>query len=135
MVCTSESCASPVPGGRSTMKQSSSPHSTSRENCWITFMIMGPRRSAPARDGDLHARDAGDGLDGLARVAREGARVLSGEQEVERHLSPVVHGEVLDHAGGDDVLRNAGVLDSREGALNAGAQRVGGGHARECTRA
>ena len=28
------------------MKQSSSPHSTSRENCWITFMMMGPRQIA-----------------------------------------------------------------------------------------
>ena len=93
------------------------------------------RRSAPARHGDLHARDPGDRLDRFARVTRQGARVLGGEQEGERHLSPVVHGEVLDHAGGDDVLGDAGVLDSREGALDAGAQRVGRGHARECTRA
>src|SRR2546426_62822 len=94
-----------------------------------------PRGGASARHGDLHARDPGDRLDRLARVTREGARVLGGEQEGERHLSPVVHGEVLDHAGGDDVLGHAGGLDSREGALDAGAQRVGRGHARECTRA
>src|SRR2546426_899362 len=89
----------------------------------------------PARARDLPAGTPGDRLHRLARVPRQGARVLGGQQEGERHLSPVVHGEVVDHAGGDDVLRNAGVLDSREGAFDAGAQRVGGGHARECTRA
>ena len=39
-----ESCASPVPGGKSTSRMSKSPHSTALKNCWMVFMIIGPRQ-------------------------------------------------------------------------------------------
>ena len=44
--CTSDSCASPVPGGMSTTKKSSSPQATSRTNCVMIFMMIGPRQMA-----------------------------------------------------------------------------------------
>ncbi len=46
IVCTSESCASPVPGGMSTTSTSSSPHATSPKNCLRIPAIMGPRMMA-----------------------------------------------------------------------------------------
>ncbi len=43
-VWTRESWASPVPGGRSTSRTSSSPHFTFCTNCWTVFITMGPRQ-------------------------------------------------------------------------------------------
>ena len=42
-VCTSESTTSPVPGGRSTIRKSSSPHSTCCKNWRTIWCSMGPR--------------------------------------------------------------------------------------------
>jgi len=57
--CAMVSCASPVPGGRSTTMRSSSPHSTSRNICWIALITMGPRQiigvsSATRKPIDMH---------------------------------------------------------------------------------
>ena len=38
------SCTSPVPGGKSTMRWSNSPHCTLRKNCCTTLWSMGPRQ-------------------------------------------------------------------------------------------
>src|SRR6266446_1572499 len=43
-VWMSVSCTSPVPGGRSMTRWSSSPHSTLRKNCVITLCSIGPRQ-------------------------------------------------------------------------------------------
>ena len=43
-VCTSESAMSPVPGGRSTTRKSSCPHSTSPRNCFTIWCNIGPRQ-------------------------------------------------------------------------------------------
>ena len=42
--CAMVSWASPVPGGRSTTRTSSSPHSTSVSICWIALCTIGPRQ-------------------------------------------------------------------------------------------
>ena len=42
--CVSVSCTSPVPGGRSSTRMSSSPHSTLRRNSVMSFVIIGPRQ-------------------------------------------------------------------------------------------
>jgi tetratricopeptide (TPR) repeat protein/TolB-like protein len=46
IVCTSESCASPVPGGMSTTITSSAPQSTCSRNCFSTPEMSGPRMMA-----------------------------------------------------------------------------------------
>ena len=42
--CVSVSCASPVPGGRSTSRKSCFPHATSPRNCSTALKIIGPRQ-------------------------------------------------------------------------------------------
>jgi hypothetical protein len=53
------SWASPVPGGRSQTRMSSSPHSTSRSICWMAPVTIGPRQiigesSATMKPIDMH---------------------------------------------------------------------------------
>ena len=57
-VWQSESCASPVPGGKSTSRKSRSPHSTAIKNWSIVFAIIGPRQitgwSSVSSKSDAH---------------------------------------------------------------------------------
>src|SRR5208283_1830092 len=74
-VWQSESCASPVPGGRSTSRKSVSPHSTANRNCLIVVAIQqaDPRAELRQRAGQVDrtggfadaALAAGDGNDAL----------------------------------------------------------------------
>ena len=44
-------CASPVPGGRSTIRSSNSPQRTSVKSCWIALCSMGPRQTTASPSG------------------------------------------------------------------------------------
>ena len=50
-VWISVSCTSPVPGGRSMMRWSSSPHCALRRNCVMTLCSMGPRQTSGLSPG------------------------------------------------------------------------------------
>jgi len=57
--CAMVSCASPVPGGRSTTMTSSSPQSTWRSICCSALVTIGPRQiigvsSAKRKPIDMH---------------------------------------------------------------------------------
>src|SRR5207247_11165970 len=68
-----------------------------------------------------------NGLRQLARLPRERARVVVAQQERERHRAALVRRKVFHHAGGEDVLPEAGVLELRQGAFNARLE-IGSGH-------
>src|SRR2546426_12626185 len=80
-----------------------------------------------SRAVDTDRGHAGNGLHHLARFPRERARVVSAEQERERDRAALVRGEVLHHAGREDVLPEARVLELRQGAFDAPLE-IGSGH-------
>src|SRR2546427_685062 len=77
----------------------------------------------------LHRRYTDHRLHRLASVARERGGVLSGQVEGEGHRAVGGDDEVVDHAGGNDVAGESGMLDGTEGLLDTLREVVGGGHA------
>src|SRR5207245_8057048 len=91
----------------------------------------GPAVSATLRptacigDVDTHRRDPVHTLHRLAHRARERAGIITAEQEREGHRTVSRHGEVLDHAGREDVAPAARVLELGQGALDPRLDWVG----------
>ena len=80
-------------------------------------------------DVDRHGRYAGHRLHGLAHLADQRAGILAGQHEREGHRALLVHDELRDGSGREEIGAEPGCLKRRERAFDLCLERVEGARA------